>query len=207
VFFGLNHKAPAPKKHVVKETDVVQMVMPEIKDLDEPPPTELQDDTQNTPQVDVPSLADMPSAVDVSMGFVQPLDVRPPVPADIGAARLAVVPVNIAHGPRSDGGGLKDIFNLADLDRIPEAISQVAPRFPAALKREFDYAEVKLEFIVDTAGGVRGITIVSSTAQGFDEAAVEGISKWRFRPGMKAGKKVNTRVQQLLKFKVTDDDK
>ena len=206
VLFSFNHHQATAKKHVKDDAEVVQMVMPEIKDLDEPAPTELQDESAKTPQVDVPTLVDMPGLVDVTMGLVQPMDMRPPTSADIGATKVSIVPVNIAHGPRSDGGGLKNIFDLSQLDRIPEATSQVAPRFPGNLKRDYSYAEVVLEFIVDSDGNVRGPTVVKSTANGFDQPAVEGVLKWHFRPGMKNGKRVNTRMRQLFKFTVTDED-
>jgi protein TonB len=203
VLFSFNHPTAPVTKHVKEDADVIQMVMPDLKDLDEPPPTELQDETEKAPSVDVPTLSDAPSIVDVNMGFVQPLDLRPPVQADLTGARVSIVPVNISHGPRSDGG-LKNIFNLSELDRIPEALSQVAPRFPPALKRDFSYAQVLVEFIVDTDGNVRAATAVESTYSGFDQAAVDGVSKWRFRPGMKMGHKVNTRMRVPIRFKVTD---
>jgi len=204
--FGFNHHVVPVHKHVKDEDKAIQMVMPEIKDLEEPPPNELQDTQDTKVSVDVPTLVDVPNLVDVSMGLVQPLDVRPPTKDDIGAARVAIIPVNIGHGPRSDGGGLKNIFDLSQLDRIPEPISQVSPRFPGAMKRDYNYAEVLVEFIVDTDGNVRAATVVKTTAAGFNESAVDGVSKWRFRPGMKGGRKVNTRMRVPIKFQVIEGE-
>lgn len=205
VLYGFNRHALEAKIPVKHEADLIQMVMPDIKDLEDPAPSELQDESSKAPTVDVPSLVDLPSMVDVNMGLVQPLDLRPPVKADLGAPNLAVVPVNIAHGPRSDGGGLKNIFDLSQLDRVPDPVSQVPPRFPPALKHDFNYAEVLVEFIVDTDGNVRAATVVTSTNSGFDRAAVDGVSKWRFRPGMKAGHRVNTRMRVPIRFRVTEE--
>jgi hypothetical protein len=47
---------------------------------------------------------------------------------------------------------------------------------------------------------------VSATFPGFESASVAGVSRWQFRPGMKAGKKVNTRMRVPLIFRVIDDE-
>jgi outer membrane biosynthesis protein TonB len=35
---------------------------------------------------------------------------------------------------------------------------------------------------------------------------LEAVVKWKFKPGMRNGKKVNTRVEQPIDFKVTEDN-
>jgi protein TonB len=205
VLLGFNHHAPAVTKIVAVEPDVIRMEMPEeIKDPDEAPPADLQDEADQTPAVDVPTLAELPGSVDVNMGLVQPMDMRVPVQADLNAAKISIIPVNIAHGPRSSGGGLKNIFDLGQLDRIPEAVTQMPPHFPQALKHDYTFAQVMVEFIVDSDGNVRAATVVESTAAAFDQAAVDGVSKWHFRPGMKAGRRVNTRMRVPIRFKVSE---
>jgi protein TonB len=47
--------------------------------------------------------------------------------------------------------------------------------------------------------------VTDSSHHGFDDAAMVGVSKWKFRPGMKAGRKVNTRVRQMITFTVGDE--
>ena len=205
LLFGFNHHAKAAKRIAAPKEELIQMAMPDTKDPDEPPPADSLEDTNTPPAVDVPSLVDLPSVVDITVGFVQPLDTRPPLQADLASSKVAVVPVNIAHGPRS-AGGLKNIFDLSQLDRIPEVVSQVAPQFPSAMKRDYTFAQVVIEFIVDTNGDVRGATVVQSTAAGFDESAIEGVSRWHFRPGMKGGRKVNTRMRVPIRFQVTEGE-
>lgn len=204
--FLLGFNAPVQKAKVAApvETQVIEIVMPDLKDEEEPPPTELQDQPEETPAgVAVPTLMDVPSAVDLNTAFVQPLQVNVPVSADLNSARLSSIPVNISHGPRS-ATGLKDIFNISQLDRIPEPIAQPSPRFPFEMKNQVSQAEVVVEFIVDTDGYVRGANVVRSTHRGFEAASIDGVTKWKFRPGMKAGRKVNTRMMVPLRFNVVD---
>jgi len=64
---------------------------------------------------------------------------------------------------------------------------------------------VRVEFIVDTAGYVVNPVIIDSTHPGFNGPALEGVRKWKFRPGMKAGRKVNTRMQVPIVFRVVEN--
>lgn len=206
-WFLLGFNAPAPvKKHRVEEEPLVElMAMPPLEPDVDDMPKELSDESEEAPSVEVPMLADVPSAVDINVAFVQPLDVRPTVPSNLGAARLASIPVNIAHGPRTSSG-LKDIFNLSQLDRVPEPISQAAPRVPFELKKEVGRSEVVIEFIVDVEGRVRDPVVVRSTHPGFHNAALDGVSRWRFRPGIKTGRKVNTRMRVPILFEVYEGE-
>ena len=56
------------------------------------------------------------------------------------------------------------------------------------------------------AGQRRGAThdavIVKASEAGFETAARKGVMRWRFRPGMKDGAKVRTRMRVPIEFKV-----
>jgi protein TonB len=206
ILFGFRRPPPAPKPTVVDTTPAIAIVMPELKDLDEPDPR-LEDPGEQAQDLGalVPSLPDVPSHVDVN-DFVQPIDVTTLMPKpDLKAEARVVIPTNFRRGGPI-GEGLKDVFNLADLDRGPTPILQRSPIFPAMLKREVDYAEVTVQFIVDKTGGVINAQSVSSTHAGFEDAAVVGVSKWTFKPGTKLGRKVNTRMQVTIKFRLEEND-
>jgi protein TonB len=205
ILYGIQPARPKVKK-VVAEEAVIQMVMPPIKEVEEEPVKELQDDQPDqTPAVNVPTLVDMPSVVDVNVAFVQPLELRPPVQADLATAKLTTIPVNAAHGARV-ASAFKNVFDLSQLDRVPEPISQPPPQVPPSLRREAVSVEVKVQFIVDTDGYVHEAFVVSSTSRGFDQAAVDGVSKWRFRPGMKNGRRVNARMMVPVRFEVRESE-
>lgn len=202
-FYGLNEK-PAPVQAArMEEIEIIQLVMPELEE--EPPDLveALMDAADELPTVSVPQLADLPSAVTVT-AFVQPLQFVPEVTANLGASNITTIPVNI--GRDRSLAKMGRIFELGQLDRQPSPIMQPSPVFPYALRKEVERAEVVVEFIVDSNGDVALPAVVSSTHRGFEEAALAGVSKWKFRPGIKSGRRVNTRVRVPINFILTDSD-
>ncbi len=195
---------PAPRPVVVAEAErVIQMEMPPLDDDHEEPVEEL-DHGDEMPAVEVPRLVDLPSTVSLN-SFVQPLEMTSALQTSLDASKLTAIPVRIAQAGTRPGGGLKNLFDLSQLDRVPEPIVQPAPVFPVTLKQQVDRADVVVEFIVDTRGETRDIRVVSSTHPGFEQAAADGVAKWRFRAGIKDGRKVNTRMRVPIRFVVERD--
>jgi protein TonB len=150
-------------------------------------------------------LADVPSPNITDNSFVQPMDFRPEVEIDLSRAKVITIPNNISRGG-SGGKGFGVVFDLAQLDRIPEATVQASPIFPVSLKKDVSEARVVVNFIVTTEGTVANAYVEDSTHFGFNEAAVTGVSKWKFRPGMKAGRRVNTRMIVPIIFRLLEGD-
>lgn len=195
---------PAPQRVAAVEAEpVIQMVMPPL-DEDKDEPVEQLDDPELAPAVEVPRLVDLPSAVTLN-SFVQPLEMNAALQTSLDTSRLTAIPVRIAAAGQRPGSGLKNLFDISQLDRVPEPIMQPEPVFPFNLKQEVDRAEVVVDFIVDTRGETRDIRATSSTHAGFEQAAIDGVAKWRFRAGMKDGRKVNTRMRVPIRFIVTTD--
>lgn len=147
----------------------------------------------------VPQLADVPSSVALS-DFTQTLDLRPRAEVDLGALKSMTIPVTRGRG----GAGLGAtgaIFNLSQLDRVPQPIAQPMPAFPKGVHIPgLEQAVVVVEFVVDAEGRVVEPRVTSSNASEFDSAALLGVSRWKFRPGILAGRKVPTRMEVPLKF-------
>ena len=206
LLLGFNRHVPV-RKIVVAEAPVEQMLMmPDLKDPEEDKPKELNDDDQITaPMVSVPMLADVLLQVPVDASFIQQLDPTVPLKSDPMAGKLVSIPVNIQHG-RPDESGIKNLFNISELDRAPEPIVQTQPDYPFELKRAGVDGRVRAGFIVDSRGDVILPYVVSSTNHGFERSAIEAVKKWKFRPGMKNGRKVNTRVEQPIDFKVSAEE-
>jgi protein TonB len=59
---------------------------------------------------------------------------------------------------------------------------------------------VVVEFIVNVEGRVTNAFAYESTHPGFNDAAIKGVEKWKFRAGQKAGRKVNTRMRVPINF-------
>jgi periplasmic protein TonB len=93
------------------------------------------------------------------------------------------------------------IFDIKELDEKPRPTVQAAPQYPLDLRQAGINGEVVVQFIVDSKGNVRNIRIVRSTNTGFNEAVLRAVRNWKFEPGKKNGRKVNTRVQQPIPFK------
>src|SRR5690606_39240456 len=111
---------------------------------------------------------------------------------NLSVTNIAVIPEHISRGGKL-GDGLGTIFNLADLDRAPVPVFQPAPMFPPQLKQEGVSATVRVEFIVTAEGRVVNVMAVDSTHHGFNDAAIKAVGKWKFKPGIKNGRRVNTR--------------
>ncbi|MBP7140648.1 MAG: TonB family protein [Opitutaceae bacterium] len=88
------------------------------------------------------------------------------------------------------------------IDIPPKVIMQVKPVYPLAMRISGMRAEVVLDFVVDIEGRVVHAGVVRSSNPLFDEAAIEAVRKWRFRPGIKNGRPVNTRMQVPIMFSI-----
>ena len=206
LLLGFN-RHPAPPKAVAAFdlADYQIQMMPIPEDEEDQKPKELNDEeTVEAPSVSVPMLADVPVNIPLDSAFVQQLDYTIPLKSDASLGKLVNIPVNIHRGRPSEAS-IKNLFNMSDLDRRPEPIAQPAPQFPFEYKATVEYAQVVVGFVIDTNGNVIMPYIIRSTHSGFDNAAIVGVSKWKFRPGYKAGRKVNTRAEQTLEFTLTDE--
>ena len=205
VLFGFNRHQKVVRHVVVDDTVAVALVMPELKDLEEPETQVSDNDTPADAGLTVPTLADVPTQVDLSTAFVQQIDFSTLVPQqDLSAAKTLSIPTHYGHGGKI-GEGIK-IFELKDLDRPPEPTVKIAPVFPVTLKQTGMQADVTVEFIVDATGNVSNAFVAESSDHRFDDAAITAIGKWKFRAGIKNGHRVNVRVRQPFPFRVTNDD-
>jgi periplasmic protein TonB len=188
-----------------EQTISVRLALPDVKELEEPDPAPVDSDAPPPdPGILVPMQADVPQLAKPS-DFVQPLNFASLLEQpDFSKLNVYAVPENIRTSGAKLAERLGKIFNLDDLDRVPEAVLQPAPVFPVAMRREAESATVSVEFIVDTTGRVLDPVVFESTHTGFNDAALAGVSRWKFRAGIRAGKKVNTRMRVPIVFKILD---
>jgi protein TonB len=194
-FFNHKEKKPTPKQ----EPPTVAIEMVKIED--DPEPVDTNEPAPDIATIAPPSLTDVPSAVALD-SFVQP--VQPPPPPNMGA------PTGIVNIPqKSINAGAKrfgEIFDLASLDKVPQAKTPLQVTYPFEMKRMAIEGEVMVEFLVDPTGAVLEPRVVKSTQREFEQEAIRAISKMKFRPGQKSGKAVTTRMQQPISFKITTED-
>jgi protein TonB len=184
----------APPKPNIK---IVEWPIPP-DDPPEPKPREL---SKEPPAVRVPALTDAPRLVSIDTPFVQKAE--PVVPLDKTGLTGAVVsiPISYRRGPTEGDGSIR----IFDAVRVGSGAGTGLPsftRYPFELIRSGLGGTVRASFIVDSHGNVVALHVLSSTNPGFERATVEALAKWKFRPGMKKGRKVNTRMEQPIEFNV-----
>jgi protein TonB len=204
ILFSVRSHPPRVVRHDEDHLVAISLPMPDLKDLEEP--EVIRDDTAE--KIDLsnyaPTLTDAPQ-IALPNAFVQEINFASLIPRpDLTEAKVFVIPANVLHSGKL-GEGLGNIFNLADLDHVPEPVVQPSPIFPPSLKREVSYARIVVEFIVDTEGKVLSPIVIDASFPGFEDAAMSGVSRWRFRPGMKGGRRVNTRMSVPILFRIREE--
>lgn len=198
--YGFNTKpAPKGKSTTEEKVELIQMQMPEIEPEEEETVEEL---TEEAPanQLAPPSLVDVPS-VSVT-AFTQPL--QPPPPPGLTAAKGTIAIPVVKPGTKL-GQGMKDLFDVANLDQPPVLRVPVQPNYPFEMRRAGISGEVLVEYIVDSNGRVNAAQVIRSSQREFEQPAMQAVLKWQFRPGRKGGRAVNTRVQQIITFNLNED--
>jgi protein TonB len=200
LLFGGNllpHRAPAKKP--AEKPPVVQVIeMPRIEPEDPEPVDTTSDDTKPI-DVAAPMQPDLPQ-VRPDTQFVQQIEPPPPenlkpstglftIPGDRGRSQLQHL----------------QVFNPDSLDQQPIARVRTPPQYPFEMKRSGTTGEVLVDFIVDDRGEVRNAYVIRGTNREFEQAAVQAVSRWKFKPGRKNGRYVNTHMQVPIVFSLNDE--
>ena len=185
---------------VEEEFTIELMEMPPL----EPEPEDIIESSDDAPPEEIefapPMQADVPS-VAIDTPFVQKL--QPPPPPGLERP-TGVISIPKTSTSRAIGQGMKDLFDISNLDQQPVPRFQAKPVYPFEMRRAGITGEVLVAFIVDSKGNVREAYPVRSTQREFEQPAVQAVSKWKFRPGKKGGRAVNTRMQVPIQFNITD---
>src|SRR5450631_3339994 len=160
-------------KPPVKEEEVkIEIAMPKI----EPDEPEVVEDQPPTPQDIAPPMQQDVPQVATPDSFVQQIEPPPP--------DLSAISKNIVKIPETRSGlsGI-EVFDISKLDQAPVAKFQARPTFPFEMRRAGISGEVLVDFIVDTDGAVRNAFAAHSSQREFEAAAVQAVSKWKFKAG------------------------
>lgn len=189
-----------PKVAAKEDTPTIELIkMPEIPP-DDPDPTDTDTPPPDQQQIAPPSLADVPGVVQVD-SFVQ--QIQPPPPPNMGKPTGVIT---IPTGPiRGNGRGLGEIFDLKNLDQIPVVKFQAKPSYPFDMRRQGITGNVTIQFVVNTNGDVIDPFVVKSDHREFEAPALAAVAKWKFRPGRKGGRAVNTRMVVPMQFNLNDE--
>jgi len=94
-------------------------------------------------------------------------------------------------------------FDLKEVDTPPQILRKVDPIYPFAAKKNNIEGSVTLRFIVDSEGNVVEPKVAESDPPDiFDEAALNAIMKFKFKPAVKNGRTVDVIVLAPMKFEL-----
>jgi protein TonB len=187
-FIPFAHRIAKPERSLeLRTTSAVELPPPVEEEIAPPPPEpERAPEAEPEPQLaeaqqQIPLSADL----EVAMGSGGAL-------AGFGEIRSLTAAEAVAE----------DTFDVADLEKRPEPVSQVAPTYPEALRKAKVEGQVTLIFVLDETGRVEDPRVENSTRPEFEKPALDAIRKWRFSPGQKDGQPVRTYIRVPLRFRV-----
>ena len=126
------------------------------------------------------------------------------IPFEINA-KLPSGPVTLTSPPAVhfdfSAIGLKDFYEVGEIDGTLVPIVQVQPVYPLRAKSIGIEGWVKIKFLVNQKGLVENIRIVKAVPEGvFEKCVKRCLSAWRFSPGTVEGETVNTQVLTTIRF-------
>ncbi len=156
---------------------------------EEPPPTI---EEMEAPQeiIAPPQLSEAP----------QPISLSTDLEVATGAGG-ALAGFGEVRAPMAVEGTQQEVFDVAELERRPEALSQVPPTYPPELRKARIEGVVTLIFLLSEEGRVEDPRIENASRPEFERPALEAIRKWRFRPGMRDGRTVQTYIRMPMRFR------
>jgi TonB family protein len=89
----------------------------------------------------------------------------------------------------------------------PVPIYQPEPRYDEEARKAKIQGTVLLSLVVDEAGKPVNVRVTRSLHPGLDREAIECVSKWQFKPGMKDGKPVPVMASIEVNFRLLDGPK
>lgn len=187
-------------KKVVEEAPTIEIIeMPKLEP-EEPEIVEATDEPVKPIDFAPPMQTDVPQPI-TDTSFVQ--KIQPPPPENIRPATGVLTVL----GDRADMSRFRgiEVFDLSKLDQKPIPQVQGQPVYPYEMRRSGVNGEVLVEFIVDTTGAVQNAQAVRSSHREFEAAAVQAVSKWRFKPGRRGGRAVYARMQVPIVFNLNEN--
>jgi protein TonB len=188
------------KAMVVEEKPKMQLMT--LPPLEPEEPEKIVTDEAPPEKLDLapPMLTDVPQ-ITTDTSFVQKM--QPPPPDGMKpAVGVITIPGNRDF---ANFNGMK-VFDPSMLDQQPVPQYQARPNYPFEMRRAGIAGEVVVDFIVDPEGNVQNAYALKSSQHEFEAAAVQAVSKWKFKAGRKSGKSVPTHMQVPIVFTLNEDN-
>jgi len=179
-----------PETRPARDIDLFRLPSPPEPEL---PTPAMQEPTTPAPVPPAPRPESRPA--EIIPPTVPVLTALPPLGVDL-RADFTVAP-SAPH--------VRTVFALSDADSPPEPLARIEPAYPAHARARRLQGHIVIEFVVDSDGTTRDISVVSADPAGiFESAAVRAAGSWRFRPARVGGREVPVRVRQRVTFRLED---
>ena len=187
-----------PKKETPKLAKVIQMPVP--KEAPPPPPkTELAPPPPNEPpppdaKPSAPVMIGVTmSSTSSSGGFAAPVG-----NTLYGAApKVAPKPEDVKPYAPPPGGRYVPPYKVT---KLPELLSEFKAAYPEEARKLGLEGQVVLRLTVDATGKVVRSALIKSAGHGFDEAALDAVKRFHFKPGTEGDEAVATEITYTYTF-------
>lgn len=169
---------------------------PPAEEAPEPEPTEEIEESTEIAEADAPEEVADDSAEDLDLG----LDAGDLASGGTGSFTVSVPRVG---GRRGGGGGGGGSLLGEDMDSPPTPVSKIQPSYPASLLSKGIGGRVLVNCSVDETGKVVSTSIKKSSGNTeLDKAAINAVTKWKFKPAQKAGRNMRATCVVPFNFEV-----
>lgn len=188
-FIPFAHRIAKPNRSLeLRSTSVVELPPP-VEEEAPPPPMEEEKLPESQPE---PQLTETQQQIPLSADLEVALGSGGAL-AGFGEIRSLTAATEIQD----------ETFDVSELEKPPEAVSQVSPAYPPELRKAKIEGTVTLVFVLSEEGRVEEPRVENSSRPEFEKPALEAIRKWRFRPGEKDGQPVRTYIRVPMRFRVS----
>ncbi|MEP7355324.1 MAG: energy transducer TonB [Acidobacteriota bacterium] len=105
-------------------------------------------------------------------------------------------------GPGSGGGFGGGALRIGGGVSSPVPILRPEPEYSEEARKAKHQGEVQIQLVVDETGHPQEMKVIKKLGLGLDEKALEAVSKWTFKPGMKDGKPVRVIATVAVTFRL-----
>ena len=104
--------------------------------------------------------------------------------------------------PDSNNSQAPEVYKIGDGVSAPTVVYKQEPGYSELARTAKLQGIVRLQLVVDQLGLPKQVRVTRSLGMGLDEKAIEAVSKWRFRPGIKDGKPVSVMANIDVNFRL-----
>ncbi len=194
---GLIHRVPGQleSRESVRAIQVVRVKRPE------PPPKKREWTKPPEPKQEPKPVRQL-----ARVNSPRPAPVKPKLPFELNPA-LPEVSDSLEMPPLShlamNVSLPKGLYMASELDAPLTALAKVPPIYPLRASRLGLQGWVKIRFTVTLDGGVENVEIIEADPQGvFENAVINCVSQWRFKPGTVEGVAVAAQARTTIRFQL-----